>query len=176
MISKSFQITQQSTAQVIHGEATVSVVNTTPYNMTFTSPSLTGRFAVTPYPIALPITFDDTMTFLSGGNLNSGSTIDPILETCTQELSWGVTSLSAVNMAMTWPVLSGFTSSNPIGWSAALMIYVDESVVRNESFTGTVLENGAPDFTSPWYTLLTGFPVPQKIRFEIVMTYSYRGS
>lgn len=176
MISKSFQIIQQSTAQVINGEATVSVVNTTPYNMTFVSPSLTGRFSVTPYPISLPITFDDTMTFLSGGNLNSGSTIDPILETCTQELSWDVTSLSAVNMAMTWPALSGFTSPNPIGWSAALKIYVDESVVRNETFTGTVPENGAPDFTSPGYTLLTGFPVPQKIRFEIVMTYSYRGS
>lgn len=177
MITKSFQITQPSTVRVVHGEATVSIVNSTPYNMSLNDGAdLTGRFNVVSLPIANPIQFDDLMTFLTGGNLNSGSTIDPILETCTQELSWDVENLSAVTMTMTWPNLSGFTSSNAIGWSAALKIYVDSSLVRDETFSGTVPQGGAPNFTSPGYTLLSGFPVPEKIRFEVVMTYSYRGS
>ena len=179
MITKSFQITQPSTVSIVHGEATVSIVNSTPYDMLFNEGAdLTGRFHVMPYSTSTisTIPFDELMTFLTGGNLNSGSTLDPILETCTQELTSDIASLSQVVMVMTWPNLTGFTHQAPILWSADFKIYLDSQLVRAASQSGQITGNESPNFTTPGYTLLTGFPVPENIRFEVVMTFSYRGS
>ena len=179
MITKSFQITQPSTVWIINGECRLTLNNDTPYAISMDSgEDLAGRFVLSPYPLTNQITFDDRMLFISGGTLPAHThPANPNVETCTQEVSTSLlTALSGVYLQMTWPNVTGFTSQGPINWSASYKIYLDDAMVREDSSSGTVPTGGAPNFTSPGYTLLSGFPVPEKILFEVVMTYSYRGS